>query len=78
MKAGQGKITEKHCYTELSGTKQPELKKRFLVTFEASDGEVMTYSVDEDVYLEVEENKSGTAAIVGDRFYGFCVDRGFI
>ena len=38
----------------------------------------MTYSVDEDVYVEVEENKSGIAAIVGDRFYGFCVDRGFI
>jgi len=70
----KGKIIEKHCYTQIKGTKTLQLQKEFYVIFEPQDGETVKYSVDEEVYLEAEENKIGTAAIVGDRFYGFCPD----
>lgn len=68
----RGKIIEKHCYTQINGTKNLQVQKEFYIIFEPQNGEAVKYSVDEGVYLEAEENKIGTAAIVGDRFYGFC------
>lgn len=70
----RGKIIEKHCYTQINGVKNLQVQKEFYIIFEPQNGEAVKYSVDEGVYLEAEENKIGTAAIVGDRFYGFCKD----
>lgn len=70
----RGRITEKHCSTEVKGTKTLELYKEFYLVFESEDGTRERFDVDEEIYLEVAENQAGTAAIVGSRFYGFCPD----
>ena len=68
------RILEKHCMAKLYGTKMPQSRKEFSLTFQTQDGKKLTYAVEEDVYLALEENQHGTLATVNGNFYGFCPD----
>ncbi len=70
----RGRIVEKVCRTVTRGTKSPRAEKEFYIDFQTEDGEIMGYKVDEEIYLSVEENQTGTVLMVGERFYGFCPD----
>lgn len=67
-------VVEKYCQVENFGIKMPEHRKAFYITFQTYDGRRLKYGVLEDDYLRIEENQSGTLALVNDQFYGFCPD----
>ena len=69
-----GRITEKHCYSDLVGTKNVHSYTCFYFLFLTDDGETLRYEIDAETYLAIEENAEGTVGIVGDQFYGFCSD----
>ncbi len=69
-----GQVVKKECFAESCGTLPPRMVKGFFLTIRTDDGDLKEYKVDEDIYHAVDENRIGTALIVGNRFYGFCPD----
>ncbi len=69
-----GRVVEKHCYSDVAGTKHVRAYTCFYFLFLTDDGETVRYEIDEETYLAIEEKAEGTVGIVGDRFYGFCPD----
>ena len=69
-----GKIVGKVCFTKSYGTVSPHMMMEFCLTIQTDDGEETEYKVDEEIYHSVEKEQTGTALIVGNRFYGFCPD----
>ena len=67
-------ILLKQCGVSVYGTKFPECKSEFFITFITDDGTELTYPVSETTYLELEEKQKGTLAIVNNNFYGFYLD----
>ena len=67
-------VVEKYCQVENFGIKMPEHRNAFYITFQTYDGRILKYGVLEDDYLQIEENQSGTLAVVNNQFYGFCPD----
>ena len=74
LKEITARVVSKNCHVKTYGIKLPESKKEFFITFEKSDGTLVKYDVSEKLYLSVEENQTGTMAIVNDKLYDFCVD----
>ncbi len=69
-----GRVLEKHCFSEIVGTKNVRAYTCFYFLFLTDDGETVRYEIDEETYLAIEDDTEGTVGIVGDRFYGFCPD----
>jgi hypothetical protein len=69
-----GRVVEKHCYSDVAGTKNVRAYTCFYFLFLTDDGETVRYEIDEDTYLAIEDKTEGTVGIVGDQFYGFCPD----
>ena len=69
-----GRVVEKHCYSDVAGTKNVRAYTCFYFLFLTDDGETVRYEIDEETYLAIEEDTEGMVGIVGDRFYGFCPD----
>ncbi len=67
-------VSQKYCEVKNYGVRFPETKKEFYVVFSASDGREYKYTVSEEEYLQIEENTTGTLAVVNQNFYGFCPD----
>ena len=74
VKEIHGRVIKKHCYTDVIGMRSVRAYTNFHFIFLTDDGETLRYDTDEQTYLTIEENREGTIAIVGDRFYGFCPD----
>ena len=68
------RVVSKCCGTRAYGTKTPHHEKCFFVTFVADNGKTVEYRVDEETYLAVEEEMTGTVATNDGEFYGFCAD----
>ena len=68
------RVISMRCGTKMYGTKSPELHKEFFVTFLTDDGETFEYKVEEEIYLSIYEDQTGTLATVNGKFYGFCSD----
>ena len=68
----EGRILKKYCTATMYGTKSPQSRKEFFLTFLTSDGRSLTYAVEEDVYLALEEGQPGTLVTANGNFYGFC------
>lgn len=68
-------VAAKYCEIKTVGIKMPETKNEFYIVFSAADGHEYRFSVTEEEYLQIEENTSGTLAIVNENFYGFCADK---
>ena len=68
------RVISMRCGTKMYGTKSPDLQKEFFVTFLTDDGETLEYKVEEEFYLSLYEDQTGTLAIVNGKFYGFCDD----
>ena len=62
------------CGTKMYGTKSPHTCKEFYVTFLTDGGETLEYKVEEEFYLSIYEDQTGTLAIVNGNFYGFYAD----
>ena len=69
-----GTILSKYCYSGVGGTKNVRAYTCFTIIFRSDKGEETSYEVDEECYIAVSEGQTGTVAIVGTRFYGFCPD----
>ncbi len=67
-------VAAKYCEVKSVGINFPETKKEFYVIFSAADGREYKYKLSEEEYLQIQENASGTLAVVNDNFYGFCPD----
>ena len=68
------RVVSMRCGTKVYGTKSPELHKEFFVTFLTDNGETLEYKVEEEIYLSIYEDQTGTLATVNGNFYGFCAD----
>ena len=68
-------VIEKRCGVENHGSvKMPQTHSAYYITFKTYDGRVLKFNVLEEDYFKIEENQTGTLAIVNDNFYGFCPD----
>lgn len=68
-------VIEKCCCVENHGSaKMPISCKAYYLTFKTYDGRILKYNVLEQDYFEIEENQTGTLAVVNEGFYGFCPD----
>ena len=66
-------VIEKYCQVENHGSvKMPQTRSAYYLTFKTYDGRILKYNVLEADYLQIEENQTGTLAVVNDKFYGFC------
>ena len=68
------RVFSRRCGTKMYGSKSPRTYKEFYVTFLTDDGEKLEYKVEEDFYLSIYEDQTGTLAIVNGNFYDFCAD----
>jgi hypothetical protein len=69
-----GRVVEKHCFSDVVGTKKVHAYTCFYFLFLTDDGETVRYEIDEETYLAIEDKTEGTVGLVGDQFYGFCPD----
>ena len=67
-------VIDKRCGVSSTGTKIPQVGKKFIVTFMTEQGQTMEYEILEQSYLEMGNAKSGTLLTVNGNFYGFCPD----
>jgi len=67
-------VIDKRCGVSATGTKIPQVGKKFIVTFMTEQGQTMEYEILEQSYLEMGNAKSGTLLTVNGNFYGFCPD----
>lgn len=68
----QVRILKKYCMATMYGTKSPQSRKEFFLTFETRDGKNLTYAVEEEVYLSLKEGQPGILVTANGNFYGFC------
>lgn len=64
-------VLKKECGVKTYGTKMPETRKEFYITFLTFTGETKRYAVSEELYLAVEEGTAGSIGIVEDKFFDF-------
>ena len=64
-------VVKKECRVKTYGTKMPESRKEFIITFSTFTGEIKRYLVSEELYLAVDEGTAGTIALVNDLFFDF-------
>ena len=64
-------VLKKECRVKTYGTKMPESRKEFIITFSTFAGEIKRYLVSEELYLAVDEGTAGTIALVNDLFFDF-------
>lgn len=69
-------VTKKECFVKSYGIKIPETVKEFYITFSTFSGEEKRYSVNEELYLSVEEGVVGSIALVDNRFFDFYFEKG--
>ena len=69
------RVLKKECFVKTYGTKMPETKKEFYITFSTFTGETKCYSVSEELYLSVDEGTVGTIAIMNDNFFDFYFEK---
>ncbi len=67
-------VLKMNCTVKAIGARIPKAEKIFYITFLTDDGRKVTYSVDEEAYLSIEENQKGTLATMDGEFYGFSPD----
>ncbi len=68
-------VIGKYCGVEGYGSsKMPQTRSAYYLTFKTYDGRILKYNVLEQDYFKIEENQTGTLAVVNDNFYGFCPD----
>ena len=65
------RVLKKECFVKSYGTKMPESRKEFFITFLTFNGETRHYSVSEEIYLSIEEGVSGTIGLLNDNFFDF-------
>ena len=70
-------VIDKRCNVSSTGTKVPQVGKKFVVTFMTDQGQTMEYEILEQAYLEMGDAKSGTLLTINGNFYGFCPDEVF-
>ena len=68
------RVISKRCGTKVYGSKSPQCRKEFYITFLTEDGEETEYPVEEEIYLSIHENETGTLATANGHFYGFCAE----
>lgn len=71
----EASVLKKECGVKTYGTKMPETRKEFYITFLTFTGETKRYAVSEELYLAVEEGTVGTVALVNDRFFDFYFEK---
>lgn len=64
-------VVKKECCVKTYGLKMPESVKEFYLTFSTFSGESKRFSVNEELYLSVDEGVSGTIALVDDELFDF-------
>ena len=69
------RVVKKECFVKTYGTRMPESRKEFQITFSTFTGEIKRFSVDEEFYLQVEENTVGTIALINDKFFDFYFEK---
>ena len=67
-------ILRMRCEINTYGTKIPQCREEYFITFLDEYGNEFTHSVDKDTYLSLSEGQKGTVAIVNEKFYGFAED----
>lgn len=67
-------VLKMNCTVKAVGRPIPETIKVFYVTFLMDDGKKVSYSVDEDSYLLMDENQKGTLKTVNGEFYEYRPD----
>lgn len=68
-------VLKKECFVKTYGTKNPETRNEFYITFSTFTGEIKRYSVSEELYLAVDEGIAGTIAIMSDQFFDFYFEK---
>ena len=67
-------LVKKCCGTEVIGTKYVECRCEFLLVFEDDFEREIPLSVEEEVYLAIEEGDRGTLVLSDGAFYSFTLD----
>ena len=67
-------LVKKSCGTKMIGTKHPECRREFLLVFEDDFEREIPLSVEEEVYLAIDEGDCGTLALSDGEFYSFALD----
>lgn len=67
-------MISKRCGTKVYGSKSPQYCGKFCITFLTAGGDEIEYPAEEEVYLSIHENETGTLATANGHFYGFCVE----
>lgn len=67
-------LVKKKCGTKMVGTKYPECQREFVLVFEDEYEREIPLSVDEEIYLAIEEGDSGILALSDGKLYSFALD----
>jgi len=68
-----GVITDMKCYT-IAGGKGTQTARKFYILFTDDYGNEKEFYIDEESYLSLDTNISGTLGTLNGNFYGFCFD----
>lgn len=67
-------LVRKSCGTEVIGTRYVECRSEFLLVFEDDFEREIPLSVEEEVYLAIEEGDTGILALSDGKLYSFTLD----
>lgn len=69
-------LVKKRCFTKTVGSKSSlSCQREFLLVFEDEFEREISLSVEEEIYLALEEGERGTLALSDGAFYSFTLDR---
>lgn len=68
------RVVQMNCGSSVYGNKNPKHMMEFYVKFLCDDGQEFEFYVEEEVYLSINKNQTGTLATVNGSFYGFVPD----
>ena len=67
----QATVADLSCHVETSGTKAPETRTVFSVSFQTESGNILKYNVPEEMYEGFEIGLTGTLTLSDDALYSF-------
>ena len=67
-------LIRKSCGTDVIGTRYVECRVEFLLVFEDDFERELPLSVEEEIYLAIEEGDRGTLALSDGEFYSFTLE----
>lgn len=67
----QATVADLSCHVETAGTKAPETRTVFSVSFQTESGDILNYNVPKEMYEGFEIGQSGTLTLSDDALYSF-------